>query len=126
MELKKKKAEHDMMLKQQAATAKMAQDKAIGDIKVAKEMATAGMDIRKKHLSDKAKLKEQGINLPDKLDIPLAPLAAKPSVFDQKPTNPEVGPSDKIPALLAPGEAVIPATAAQDPIFATHKLKHTV
>lgn len=115
MELKKKKAEHDMMLKQQAATAKMAQDAALGNIKVAKEATVAGMDIRKKHLSDKAKLKEQGINLPDKIDIPTAPLAVAPSVFDQKPTNPEAGPSDKIPALLAPGEAVIPASAAQDP-----------
>ena len=115
MELKKKKAEHDMMLKQQAATAKMAQDAALGNIKVAKEATVAGMDIRKKHLSDKAKLKEQGINLPDKIDIPTAPLAATPSVFDQIPTNPEAGPSDRIPALLAPGEAVIPAKAAQDP-----------
>jgi hypothetical protein len=32
-----------------------------------------------------------------------------------KPTNPEAGPSDTIPAMLAPGEAVIPAPAAQDP-----------
>jgi hypothetical protein len=32
-----------------------------------------------------------------------------------KPTNPEAGPNDKIPALLAPGEAVIPAKAAQKP-----------
>jgi hypothetical protein len=32
-----------------------------------------------------------------------------------KPTNPEAGPKDKIPALLAPGEAVIPAKAAQKP-----------
>lgn len=36
-----------------------------------------------------------------------APLAA--------PTNPEAGPGDKVPALLTPGEAVIPAPAAQDP-----------
>ena len=32
-----------------------------------------------------------------------------------KPTNPEAGPNDTIPALLAPGEAVIPAKAAQKP-----------
>lgn len=32
-----------------------------------------------------------------------------------RPTNPEAGPKDKIPALLAPGEAVIPAKAAQKP-----------
>jgi hypothetical protein len=32
-----------------------------------------------------------------------------------KPTNPEAGPKDKIPALLAPGEAVIPAKSAQKP-----------
>lgn len=31
------------------------------------------------------------------------------------PTNPEAGPGDKVPALLTPGEAVIPAPAAQDP-----------
>lgn len=32
-----------------------------------------------------------------------------------KPTNPEAGPSDTVPAMLTPGEAVIPAAAAQDP-----------
>jgi len=32
-----------------------------------------------------------------------------------KPVNPEAGPSDKIPALLTPGEAVIPKKAAQNP-----------
>ena len=32
-----------------------------------------------------------------------------------KPTNPEAGPSDTVPALLTPGEAVIPAKAAQNP-----------
>ena len=31
------------------------------------------------------------------------------------PTNPEAGPSDTVPAMLTPGEAVIPASAAQDP-----------
>lgn len=31
------------------------------------------------------------------------------------PTNPEAGPSDTVPAMLTPGEAVIPAAAAQDP-----------
>ena len=38
-----------------------------------------------------------------------APLAA--------PTNPEAGPSDRVPALLTPGEAVIPAPVAQDPQY---------
>ena len=32
-----------------------------------------------------------------------------------KPTNPEAGPSDTVPAMLTPGEAVIPASVAQDP-----------
>jgi len=32
-----------------------------------------------------------------------------------KPTNPEAGPSDTVPAMLTPGEAVIPASAAQNP-----------
>lgn len=40
----------------------------------------------------------------------LAPLANRAT-----PTNPEAGPTDKVPALLTPGEAVIPAAAAQDP-----------
>ena len=31
------------------------------------------------------------------------------------PTNPEAGPSDTVPAMLTPGEAVIPASVAQDP-----------
>ena len=31
------------------------------------------------------------------------------------PMNPEAGPSDTVPALLTPGEAVIPAPAAQNP-----------
>ena len=31
------------------------------------------------------------------------------------PTNPEAGPSDTVPAMLTPGEAVIQAAAAQDP-----------
>ena len=31
------------------------------------------------------------------------------------PTNPEAGPSDTVPAMLTPGEAVIPREAAQDP-----------
>ena len=30
-------------------------------------------------------------------------------------TNPEAGPSDTVPAMLTPGEAVIPASVAQDP-----------
>lgn len=33
----------------------------------------------------------------------------------RKPTNPEAGPSDTVPAMLTPGEAVIPAPAAQNP-----------
>jgi len=32
-----------------------------------------------------------------------------------KPTNPEAGPSDTVPAMLTPGEAVIPKKAAQNP-----------
>ena len=32
-------------------------------------------------------------------------------------TNPEAGPSDTVPAMLTPGEAVIPASVAQDPEF---------
>ena len=32
-----------------------------------------------------------------------------------RPTNPEAGPSDTVPAMLTPGEAVIPREAAQDP-----------
>ena len=33
----------------------------------------------------------------------------------QAPTNPEAGPSDTVPAMLTPGEAVIPREAAQNP-----------
>jgi len=33
----------------------------------------------------------------------------------RKLTNPEAGPSDTVPAMLTPGEAVIPAPAAQNP-----------
>ena len=32
------------------------------------------------------------------------------------PTNPEAGPGDTVPAMLTPGEAVIPAPAAQNPM----------
>ena len=32
-------------------------------------------------------------------------------------TNPEAGPSDTVPAMLTPGEAVIPASVAMDPDF---------
>jgi hypothetical protein len=32
-----------------------------------------------------------------------------------QPTNPEAGPNDTVPAMLEPGEAVIPVEAAQDP-----------
>ena len=34
-----------------------------------------------------------------------------------KPTNPEAGPSDTVPAMLTPGEAVIPASVAMDPKY---------
>jgi hypothetical protein len=37
--------------------------------------------------------------------------------MNYKPTNPEAGPSDTVPAMLTPGEAVIPAPVAQDPNF---------
>jgi len=43
----------------------------------------------------------------------LADMSVPPMM--SKPTNPEAGPKDTVPALLAPGEAVIPAKAAQDP-----------
>jgi len=45
----------------------------------------------------------------------LAKMQVPPMMSMPKPTNPEAGPKDKIPALLAPGEAVIPAKAAQKP-----------
>jgi hypothetical protein len=47
----------------------------------------------------------------------LADMGAVPPMMSgmPKPTNPEAGPNDTIPALLAPGEAVIPAKAAQKP-----------
>jgi len=38
-----------------------------------------------------------------------------PGVPMARPTNPEAGPSDTVPAMLTPGEAVIPAPAAQNP-----------
>jgi len=38
-----------------------------------------------------------------------------PPFIPSRPQNPEAGPSDTVPAMLTPGEAVIPASAAQDP-----------
>jgi len=43
----------------------------------------------------------------------LADMSVPPKM--SKPTNPEAGPSDTVPAMLTPGEAVIPAKAAQNP-----------
>ena len=42
-------------------------------------------------------------------NAPAHPLTGK------QPTNPEAGPSDTVPAMLTPGEAVIPREAAQNP-----------
>lgn len=57
----------------------------------------------------------KGTNQPTKtLGIPPVSHAGVPPVTLQ---NPEAGPSDTIPAMLTPGEAVIPASVAQDSTF---------
>lgn len=64
--------------------------------------ALAQQQMQHKEQTQQAKLSDMGVVPPMNGAMP-------------KPTNPEAGPNDKIPALLAPGEAVIPASAAQNP-----------
>jgi hypothetical protein len=63
-------------------------------------------------IKEKAKTRDLGL-APSPVP-PLNPIPEMEEEYDQ-PTNPEAGPSDVVPAMLAEGEAVIPAKAAQDP-----------
>jgi LysM repeat protein len=67
---------------------------------------------QQKHELDMAiKAREAGVPPPP----PLAPtMGGKPMPMG-RPTNPEAGPTDTVPAMLTPGEAVIPAGVAQNP-----------
>jgi hypothetical protein len=60
-----------------------------------------------------------GVESPEYTGIPPlkdeAPSAPQMGGMGGAPTNPEAGPTDTVPAMLSPGEAVIPAQAAQDP-----------
>lgn len=68
-------------------------------------------EMHKLKVAEKVELaKQKGADISSavpKGKAPVAPLG--------KPSNPEAGPSDTIPAMLSPGEAVIPAPAAQLP-----------
>jgi hypothetical protein len=85
----------DEARKKKQAEADAVRKQELHQIKVAKEIAKA---------------KAEGI------PIDQSKIGASDGVPDiPKPNNPEAGPSDTIPAMLTPGEAVIPASVAQDP-----------
>ncbi len=100
--------DREAAMKAQRETLKLLNDEARKDqlhkLKVAKEVAKAE--------SEEIPLMQTAKKL-------LAPLfggsTEKVKQSMGMPTNPEAGPDDTVPALLAPGEAVIPAPAAQDP-----------
>jgi hypothetical protein len=85
---------------------KLQQQEELHQIKLQVETAKAQQGLMQKEDVHKIKVKEMGgrISHPS-----LAPLMMN------QPTNPEAGPNDTIPAMLAPGEAVIPAESAQHP-----------
>jgi hypothetical protein len=64
----------------------------------------------KKLLARLQSQKESGSYVPEEYNYLL-----QEEVPMARPTNPEAGPSDTVPAMLTPGEAVIPAPAAQNP-----------
>jgi len=64
----------------------------------------------KKLLTRLQSQKESGSYVPEEYNYLL-----QEEVPMARPTNPEAGPSDTVPAMLTPGEAVIPAPAAQNP-----------
>jgi len=103
-------ADLNAVMEQRRKNIKMLNDEArkqqIHKVKLAKDLA-------KVEQVDKLDISKTltAVNAADKTAAPVkrAPLAA--------PSNPEAGPSDRVPALLTPGEAVIPAPVAQDPQY---------
>jgi hypothetical protein len=94
----------------QQAAAEEARKEELHKIKLAEAKAKANQTINQKHDTHAAKMQEIG-----------GPLSAKPVVASavnlSQPTNPEAGAGDTVPAMLTPGEAVIPAPVAQDPQY---------
>jgi len=89
-------------------------------IKVAEAKAKANQALDQKNDTHKFKMKELGGPLSKK--APTMPEQSGGSPLQSVPneaslTNPEAGPSDTVPAMLTPGEAVIPAPVAQDPQY---------
>jgi hypothetical protein len=98
------------------------------EIKLQEAAAKANQGLGHKEKVNNAKLKEMGIPLPkgasinkQKLGIPSTNPIAGTGMFKQgqhklaEGTNGVQGTTDTVPAMLTPGEAVIPAPAAQDP-----------
>ena len=77
---------------------------------IAKGQQALQFKTRDQMIKETQKAADTGIKSP----VPPLGLAIQSTSINQ-PVNPESGPNDKIPALLAEGEAVIPASAAQDP-----------
>lgn len=71
-----------------------------------RKTVAARKEQRRKDQAHNQKMKQADDKHLQKMDVP--PIMGKPM-------NPEAGPSDKIPALLTAGEAVIPKKAAQNP-----------
>ena len=103
--------------KEQREQAKLAREEARKDelhaLKLIESGAKAVQGISQKDDTHKVKMKELGGKAsPAPTTMVAGPLSAQSF---SAPTNPEAGPSDTVPAMLTPGEAVIPAPAAQDP-----------
>lgn len=86
---------------------KLQQQEELHQIKIQAEQAKVHQNLAQKDDIHRQKVKEMG----GRASSTVPPLG----MGIPQPTNPEAGPNDVVPALLAPGEAVIPAPAAQDP-----------
>lgn len=117
--------DREAAMKAQRETLKLLNDEARKDqlhkLKVAKEVAKAEseeiplMQTAKKLLAPLFGGFERHNPPPMPYMIKQGDIQSANMTMDPIPTNPEAGPDDTVPALLAPGEAVIPAPAAQDP-----------
>jgi len=108
------KLQQKMQLDRSKALADEQRKQELQEIKVQEAEAKANLGLqfktRDQIIKEKQKLADSGMH------SPVPPLNPVPERRDDiEFSNPEGGPSDTVPAMLTPGEAVIPEAAAQNP-----------